>query len=189
MKAKLRVLGIPGSLREASYNKALLRSAQGLAPADMTIHIYEALGQIPPYNEDIRQAGYPEVVQDLRDRIRTSDALLIATPEYNHSVPGVLKNAIDWASRSPDQPLNEKPTAIIGASTGSFGTVRAQMHLRQICFSNNQRVVSKPEVLVMRAQDGKFNKELQLVDETARTLLQQLLEALAHLTQRVKNAT
>jgi len=187
MKTELHILGIAGSLREASYNRALLRSAQALAPTNLTLDIYGELGQIPHYNEDVRQAGYPKIVQDLRDRIRTADALLIATPEYNLSVPGVLKNAIDWASRPPDQPLKEKPTAIIGATTGFFGTARAQMHLRQICFSNNQRVVRKPEVLIMRAQDGKFDEDLRLVDKTARTLLQRLLKALARLALSQEN--
>ncbi len=181
MGKEIHILGIAGSVREGSYNKQLLRAARELLPEGMRLEIYAGLEEIPPYNDDVRKAGYPEVVQEFRDQIRNADALLIATPEYNFSVPGVLKNAIDWASRPPDQPFNGKPTAIMGASQGFFGTARAQMHLRQICLSNNQYVVNKPEVLLMRAQDGKFDEEGRLVNEAARLFLGQLLEELARL--------
>jgi chromate reductase len=188
MGEEIHVLGIAGSVRKGSYNKRLLRAARELLPEGMRLEIYEGLEEIPPYNDDVRKAGYPEVVQEFRDRIRAADALLIATPEYNFSVPGVLKNAIDWASRPPDQPFNGKPTAIVGASQGFFGTARAQMHLRQICLSNNQQVVTKPEVLLMRAQDGKFDEGGRLVDEAARLFLGQLLEELARLTRCLRSA-
>ncbi len=128
---KLNVLGICGSLRRASYNGGLLRAAKALAPAGMSIAIGD-ISAIPLYNGDVEREGFPKSVHDFRERIRAADALLIATPEYNYSVPGVLKNAIDWASRSPDQPLAGKPVAIMGATPGGFGTTRSQHHLRQV---------------------------------------------------------
>lgn len=128
----IRVFGISGSLRKGSYNTALLRAAKELAPEGMQIEIYEGLGAIPPYNEDVREQGWPEPVRELRERIAAADALLVVTPEYNYSIPGVLKNAIDWASRPPNPPMAGKPAAIMGASGGNFGTARAQLHLRQI---------------------------------------------------------
>lgn len=183
---KVRVLGIAGSLREGSYNRALLRAAVELAPEGMEIRIFEGLAQIPPYNEDVRARGEPESVVALKEAIRQADALLIATPEYNGSVPGVLKNALDWASRPPDaSPLDRKPVAIIGASTGNFGTLRAQMHLRQICQITNMLPLNRPEVLVARAAE-KFDQQGRLTDETARYLLRLLLEALMDWTLRLR---
>ncbi len=180
----IHILGISGSLRKESYNTKLLRAAAEMLPEDMTLEIFD-LSPIPLYNEDVRQRGYPESVQAFRERIATADALLIATPEYNGSLSGVLKNALDWASRSPDPPLNEKPTAIMGATTGSFGTAKAQMHLRAVCASLNMFLVNKPGVLVMRAQD-KFDTQGHLIDETARGFLKALLEALMAWTQRLR---
>ncbi len=183
---KVRVLGIAGSLRQGSYNQALLRAALELAPEGMEIRIFEGLDRIPPYNEDVRARGEPESVVALKEAIRQADALLIATPEYNGSVPGVLKNALDWASRPPDaSPLDGKPVAIMGASTGNFGTLRAQMHLRQICQITNMRPLNRPEVLVARAAE-KFDPQGHLTDETARYLLRLLLEALMDWTLRLR---
>jgi chromate reductase len=181
----IHVLGISGSLRKESYNTKLLRAAAAMSPEDMTLEIFD-LTPIPPYNEDVRQHGYPEAVQALRERIAAADAVLIATPEYNGSLSGVLKNALDWASRSPNPPLNEKPTAIMGATTGNFGTAKAQVHLRDVCVSLNMFLVNKPGVLVMRAQD-KFDADGRLVDETARGFLKALLEALAAWTRRLRD--
>ena len=122
----LRVLGVSGSLRRGSFNTAALRTAQELAPEGMTIEIAD-ISEIPPYNDDVRQEqGYPPPVERLRAEIAAADALLFVTPEYNYSVPGVLKNAIDWASRPPNQPLDGKPVAIMGASPSLLGTARAQ---------------------------------------------------------------
>jgi chromate reductase len=180
----IHVLGISGSLRKDSHNTALLRAASALLPKGMTLEIFD-LSPIPLYNDDVRILGYPKPVQEFRDRIAASDALLIATPEYNYSISGVLKNAIDWASRPPDPPLDGKPVAIMGASTGNFGTVRAQMHLRQVCVYCNMLPVNRPEVLVMRAQE-KFDSNGLLTDETARGFLRDLLLALADWTQRVR---
>jgi chromate reductase len=183
--AGVHVLGISGSLRKGSYNTRLLAAASELLPEGMTLEIFD-LSSIPLYNDDVRAVGFPKAVQEFRERIASADALLIATPEYNFSIPGVLKNAIDWASRPPDPPVNGKPVAMMGASTGNFGTVRAQMHLRQVCVFCNMFAVNKPEVLVMRAQE-KFDANGRLVDETTRTFIRDLLVALSDWTQRLQN--
>jgi chromate reductase len=181
----MHVLGISGSLRKGSYNTALLRAASELLPKSMTLEVFD-LSSIPLHNDDVRALGFPKPVQEFRDRIAAADALLIATPEYNYSIPGVLKNAIDWASRPPDPPLDGKPAAIMGASTGDFGTVRAQMHLRQVCVFCNMFPVNKPEVLVMRARE-KFDASGRLIDETARGFMRDLLTALVDWTQRLQS--
>ncbi|MBV8651361.1 MAG: NAD(P)H-dependent oxidoreductase [Alphaproteobacteria bacterium] len=182
----LHVLGISGSLRKASYNSAALRAAQELAPDGMTIEIFD-LAEIPIYNDDVRAQGYPAPVQRFRERIAAADALLFATPEFNYSMPGVLKNAIDWGSRPPDQPFNDKPVAIMGASPGITGTARAQYHLRQSCVFLNMHPVNKPEVMIGGAA-AKFDAELRLTDETTRGFIRDLLTALAAWTLRLRKA-
>jgi chromate reductase, NAD(P)H dehydrogenase (quinone) len=142
------------------------------------------IADIPLYNEDVRQAGFPPPVQRLREAIATADALLFATPEYNYSVSGVLKNAIDWASRPPDQPFNGKPVAIMGASAGLWGTSRAQYHLRQSCVFLNMLPINKPEVMIAQAQN-KFDAEGRLTDQTTHDLIAQLLVALRDWTHRL----
>ena len=145
----IRVAGIPGSLREGSLNKGLLRSTVELAPAGMEIQIYTRLGDIPPYNDDVFQKGDPEPVADLKAFIRGADAILISTPEYNYGVPGVLKNAIDWASRPAGKSaLNRKPAAIMGCSPGLGGTIRAQHALRQTFVFTETHVMSQPEIKI-----------------------------------------
>ncbi len=179
MNRPLRVLGVSGSLREGSYNTAALRAAQAVAPAGMQIEI-AALGDIPLYNADTETGdGFPPAVDRLREQAASSDALLFASPEYNYSVSGVLKNAVDWLSRPPDSPLNHKPTAILGAG-GRFGTLRSQLHLREILRHNDARVVGKPEVLIDRAST-KFDDGLRLTDERAADQIQRLLVELAAL--------
>jgi len=181
----LVVCGIAGSLRKASYNRALLRVAQELAPSDMEIRIFERIGEIPHYNEDIEKQGDPEPVQALKHAIGEADALLIATPEYNQGVPGVLKNAIDWASRPARRSvLAKKPTAIFGASPASTGSARAQSQLRQDLVFSDVPVLVQPEILVYRAQE-KFDAELRLTDEKTREYVGKLLEALADWTRRL----
>ena len=146
---KVQVLGIAGSLRQGSYNRALLRAAQELSPEDMEIQIFdnETLTMIPPYDEDVRQQGEPETVEIMKREISTSDALLFAIPEYNHAMSGVLKNAVDWVSRPPNEsPLNGKPIAIMGTSIGKSGTARAQMNFRQLCVFTNMLPLNKPEI-------------------------------------------
>jgi len=180
----IHVLGFSGSLRKGSYNTALLAAAADFLPGGMTLETFD-LSPIPLYNEDVRAAGYPGPVRAFRERIAAADAILIATPEYNFSMPGVLKNALDWASRPPDPPLSGKPVAIMGASTGNFGTVRSQLHLRQVCVYTNMLPVNKPEVLVSRAQE-KFDAEGRLTDETTRGFVRDLLAALADWTVRLR---
>jgi chromate reductase, NAD(P)H dehydrogenase (quinone) len=171
----LRVLGFAGSLRARSYNSALLRSAQELAPAGMVIEIYESI-ELPLFNADIEAQGDPAPVAAFKMAIREADAIMVATPEYNYGVPGVLKNAIDWASRPPGQgPLDGKLAAIVGASPGMVGTARAQQQLRQTFAFTNTLAMLQPEVLVSRAHE-KFDRSGRLVDEGTRTFLRQYLE-------------
>jgi chromate reductase len=140
----MKVLGIAGSLRQGSYNRLALRAAQKLAPASMEILPFEHLREIPPYDEDVKAQGFPLVVQQLCDAIRAADALLIVTPEYNYSVPGLLKNAIDWASRLPEQPFLDKPMAIMGASPAAVGTARAQYTCASASFTSMPRSSTVP---------------------------------------------
>lgn len=184
MTEEVHVLGISGSLRKGSYNTALLKEAMKILPEHMTMEIFD-ISQIPMYNEDVRAEGFPRPVQQLRDRIMAADALLIATPEYNYSIPGVLKNAIDWASRPPNPPLNDKPVAVMGATTGLFGTVRAQLALRQVFIYTNMHPLNKPEVLVTQAQE-KFDANGNLTDKTTCDFLRQLLENLYDWTLRLR---
>jgi chromate reductase len=180
----LRVLGFAGSLRKASYNRAALRAATELAPPGMTIETFD-LAPIPMYNDDVRLQGYPPPVEQFRGRLTAADAVLIVTPEYNHSIPGVLKNAIDWASRPPDQPFEGKPIAVMGASAGTLGSVRAQMHLRQSFVYLNGLLLNQPEVLIGNAPT-RFDAEGRLTDEASREFIRKLLDALAAWTKRLR---
>ena len=177
-RARLRVLGIPGSLRARSYNRALLRAARQLAPAGMSIEPFE-IGDIPPYNADVEAKGDPEPVVALKRAIAEADALLIASPEYNRGTPGVLKNAIDWASRPPlASPLAGKPVAVMGASTGMSGTRHAQEQLRQALSFPGAFVVEGGELCVGEAF-MKIDDEGRILDPEIREAVQRLLEALA----------
>jgi chromate reductase len=181
----VNVLGFAGSLRKASFNRMLLRSAVELAPPGMTIDTVE-LDMIPLYNGDVEAQGDPEPVAELKEAIQRADAILVVTPEYNYGVPGVLKNAIDWASRPPGKSvLNGKPAAIMGASPGAFGSVRAQLQLRQAFLFTQTLAVLTPEVLVAKAHE-KFDAEGRLTDEPTRKFVRQLLEALAAWTERLR---
>ncbi|MGF1608098.1 MAG: NADPH-dependent FMN reductase [Kiloniellales bacterium] len=184
MGGDVSVLGLSGSLRRGSFNAMLIRAAQELTPDGMTIEPFD-LAEIPLYNEDVRQQGLPAPVVALRERIAAADALLIATPEYNYSIPGVLKNAIDWASRPPDQPFDGKPVAIMGASPGRLGTARAQYHLRQAFVFLNALLLNKPEVMVAGAND-LFDESGRLTDQATRDHVRAQLEALAAWTRRLR---
>jgi len=184
MADTIRVLGFAGSLRKASYNGAVLRAALELAPADMTLETFDLRG-IPLYDGDVEAQGFPQSVRTFRERIAAADALLIVTPEYNYSMAGVLKNAIDWASRPPDQPFRGKPVAIAGASVGGFGTARAQYHLRQTCVYLDMLPLNKPEVFVSAAHQ-KVDAEGRLADEPAREALRALLQALVAWARRLR---
>lgn len=181
----LTVLGLCGSLRRASFNRMALNAAVQLAPPGMTVEPYDELGEIPPYNDDVREKGYPPVVEGLRRRIAAADAVLFSSPEYNYSIPGVLKNAIDWASRPPSPPFDGKPVAIMGASMGLVGTARAQYHLRQACVFLNAFPLNRPEVMIAQAQT-KFDKDGRLTDEPTRKFIGDLLVSLADWTRRLK---
>lgn len=179
----LRVLGISGSLRQGSYNSALLRAAVELAPEGMTITPHD-IRDIPLYDEDVRAKGLPAPVQELREAILAADALLIVTPEYNFSIPGVLKNAIDWASRPPAQPFAGKPLAIMGASGGMSGTMRAQYHLRQVAVFLDMHLLNKPETFIRNA-GSLVDAAGKLHDEPTRKHVADHLLALATWTRRL----
>jgi chromate reductase len=179
----IKVLGICGSLRKGSYNKMALMAAIELAPPGVAIETFD-IAAIPLYNDDVRAAGWPKPVEELRAKVKAADALLFVTPEYNYSMPGVLKNAIDWVSRPPDQPFNGKPCAIMGASPGPTGTARAQYHLRQSFVFVNLYPINKPEVMIAACQN-KFDANGKLVDETTRGFIKDLLTALEAWTRRL----
>ena len=184
METKLKFLGFVGSLRVGSYNKALLRAATNLLPENATLEIFDLDG-IPPFNQDL-EMDMPEKVTEFKSKIREADAILIATPEYNYSVPGVLNNAIDFASRPyGDNPFNDKPVAIISASIGMLGGARAQYHLRQMFVFLNMHPVNGPEVIVTFAQN-KFDANGKLIDENTNKFLKQLLENLVNWTRRLR---
>jgi len=184
-RTALRVLGIAGSLRAGSFNRALLRAAQELAPEGMDIRAFD-IAPIPLYNGDVEAQGDPEPVAALKTAIREVDALLIVTPEYNYGVPGVLKNAIDWASRPPAKtPLRGKPAAIMGATIGQGGTIRAQLQLRQTFVFTQTLALLQPEVLVTKAHE-KFDQEGRLTDEATRGFVRKQLEALRDWTLRLR---
>jgi chromate reductase len=182
----MRVCGIAGSLRRGSYNRALLRAAVALAPDGMQIAVFDRLRDVPPYDADVEAAGDPEPVVALKAAIRDADALLVVTPEYNYGVPGVLKNAIDWASRPPTASvLAGKPTAIMGATPGRTGTARAQLALRQSFVFTQTPVLPGPEVLVGEAP-RRFAPDGTLVDDGTRRYVRALLERLASWTERLR---
>lgn len=180
----IRVVGISGSLRKGSYNTMALKAAMELAPEGMTIEAAE-IGDLPHYNDDVRLAGYPPEVERFRAQLTAADAILFVTPEYNYSIPGVLKNAIDWASRPPNQPFDNKPVAIMGASMGVLGTARAQYQLRQMLVFLNAFPLNKPEVMIGAAQT-KFDASGALTDEATADFIRQLLTSLAAWTERLR---
>ena len=182
MAEEVVLAGIAGSLRRGSFNAALLREAQALAPADVRLGIVD-LAELPLYNRDLEDDGLLAPVEEFRRALAAADGLVVATPEYNYSIPGVLKNAIDWASRPPDSPLDGKPMAIMGAG-GRFGTVRAQMHLREIALHNSMRVMIDPEVFVAGAW-GAFDDQGRLTDERLRERVRQLMTAFGEFVRYV----
>lgn len=180
----MNVLGISGSLRQGSYNSMALRAAQKLAPAGMQIEIAD-IAAVPLYNDDVRAAGFPPAVLALKQQIRAADAVLLVTPEYNFSIPGVLKNTLDWLSRPPEPPFDGKPVAIMGASPGPVGTARVQYDLRKVLVFMNSFTVNKPEVFISHAA-GKFSEKGELTDEATAKFIGDLLLSLQALAQRVK---
>ncbi|HYF99547.1 MAG TPA: NAD(P)H-dependent oxidoreductase [Candidatus Saccharimonadales bacterium] len=176
MNDTIKILGFAGSLRKESFNRALLRNTFSLIPDNASLEIFELDG-IPPFNQDTEK-DMPEKVRDFKSKIRGADAILISTPEYNYSVPGILKNAIDSASRPyGDNPFDGKPVAIMSASIGMLGGARAQYHLRQIFVFLNMYPINRPEVMVNFAAD-KFDSDSNLLDETSKKLISELIKNL-----------
>lgn len=178
-----QVVAISGSLRKNSTNTMALRAAQRLAPEGMHIEIAD-IADIPFYNDDVRAAGEPAAVTALKAKIAAADAVLIATPEYNFSIPGVLKNTLDWMSRPPAPPFDGKPVAILGASPGPVGTARVQYHLRQVLVFLNAFTLNKPEVFI-NLSGTKFSADGELTDETTARFIGEQLVALRTLAERV----
>jgi chromate reductase, NAD(P)H dehydrogenase (quinone) len=184
MAGKIRILGFAGSLRKDSYNRALLRAALEVVPSGAEIEIFSLEG-IPPYNQDL-DYNMPQIVLDFKAKIKSADAILIVTPEYNFSIPGVLKNALDWASRPyGENAFAGKPAALMGASIGLFGTARAQYHLRQSFINLGINALVAPEVMVPTAAD-KFDKNGRLTDDFTRQMVIKLLEGLVAWTLKLK---
>jgi chromate reductase len=181
----VRILGVAGSLRQGSLNRALLRAAQAQAPEGLTLETFD-LAAVPLYNGDVEAAGDPEGVAAFKAAIRAADGVLFATPEYNHGVPGVMKNAVDWASRPPrGAALDGKPVGIIGASPGQTGTARGQSQLRQAFEFTNSLCMPQPELLVFRAGE-KFDEAGNLIDAATAKYLGRYLEAFKAWVLRLK---
>ena len=178
----MNVLGIAGSLHQESFDTAALRAAAELAPPGMAI-VPARISDLPLFNEDLRAHGWPLAVERFRRQAAECEAVLFVSPESNNSVPAPLKNALDWASRSPNPPFADKPAAILGVSAGKIGTVRAQDHLRQVCVFLDLHVLNRPEVMVADAR-GKF-EDGRLVDEDTRRRIAELLAALERWTRRL----
>ncbi len=184
MMTKISILGFAGSLRKGSYNKSLLRAALEMVPADAELEIFDLEG-LPPFNQDLENQP-PEKVKEFKAKIRAADAILIATPEYNYSIPGLLKNAIDNASRPyGDNAFDGKSVAIMGASIGMLGTARAQYHLRQSLVFLNMYPLNQPEVMVPFAQE-KIDQNGRVTDPKTREKIKELLETLVIWTRKLK---
>ncbi len=177
-----QIVSLAGSLRRASIHRGLIRAAYGLAPGGVSIESFDRLGEIPFFNQDVEAEGDPAPVRDLKEEILAADAVLIATPEYDYAIPGVLTNALDWALRSPS-PLRHKPVGIVGASPGGAGTARAQMVLRQILLHAPAYVMPEPQMLISRSRK-RFDERGDLIDEETRQRLRRFLVALVEWAKR-----
>lgn len=185
MPETVTIAAFAGSLRKVSFNKMLLNAALKLAPPDVRLDVFD-VSDVPLFNDDLDDENDPLLpVKRLRDTIRAADALLIVSPEYNYSMPAVTKNVLDWAS-TDDSVLNDKPAAVMGASRGGFGTVRMQLHLRQVGIETNMHFINDPEVYVARARE-KFNAQGELIDEKVKQNVADLLSALADFARRLKS--
>lgn len=182
--SNFRIIGLAGSLRRASLHRGLVRAARELAPESVAIEPYEKLEDLPFFNQDVEEEGVPAPVRDLKEKIRETDAVLIATPEYDYAIPGVLTTALDWGLRSPS-PLHHKPVGIVGASPGGAGTARGQMVLRQILLHAPAYVMPEPQMLIPYARE-KFDVETgDLTDEQTRERMRHFLGALVEWTERL----
>ena len=180
----MKLLGVSGSLRKQSYNSGALRAIASILPEGVTFKIAD-IAQLPFYNADVEQAGLPDTVKKFRAEVASSDALIFAVPEYNFSLPGVLKNALEWLSRPPNPPANAKPCAVFGASVSPLGTARGQFHFRHVAVSLNMHVVNVPHVDIANAK-SKFDVESQLTDQASLDSLSQLLRELKCLTLKMR---
>ncbi len=184
MPDKIKILGFGGSLRKGSYSTALLNAAKSLAPSDVMIELFD-IRDIPIFNQDL-ESDMPKVVKQFKEKVKGADAILISTPEYNYSVPGYLKNAIDWASRPPSYNSFEgKPVAIMSSSPGMLGGSRAQYHLRQVLVFLDMHPINKPEV-IGSAVNGKLDAEGRLTDQKTKEKIPELLSSLANWTRQLK---
>lgn len=184
----IRLAGLSGSLRVASLNTALLRAVPSFVPSGVSVEIV-GIGDLPLFNADLADGPAYEPVRRFRESIAQADGLVIVSPEYNYSIPGVLKNALDWGSRGgKDAPLQNKPAAIMGVTPGQFGTVRMQMHLRQMMVYNNMRPVNKPEVMINNAL-SKFDAAGTLIDPTTENLIRQQLTELVRMIESERSLT
>ena len=183
--ATIEILAISGSSRKGSYNWALLEAAKEMLPGNTTLEIFD-VSRFPLYSQDL-DPDPPAIVRTFKEKVRNADAILFATPEHNYSVTAVLKNALEWGNRPPgDNSWNDKPAAIVGASSGPRGSVRAQLHLRQIMVDLNLHPINQPQLLLARAQDA-FDRDLKLRDETYRETLEKVLLGLKSWTMRIKH--
>lgn len=178
----VKIVGLCGSLRKHSYNQGALRAALQLLPEGVELEILD-LSALPFYNEDLDKGELPEAVTTFKEKVLAADALLMATPEYNYSVPPVLKNALDWASRDTRRPLVGKPAAMLSASPGALGGARVQYHLRQVGVGVNMQMLTRPEVFISFAGQ-KFDQEGNLTDEKTKEMIAKLIQALAEWTQK-----
>ena len=186
MSDDLTFLPLLGSLRRKSFNRMALAAARERLPAGVTMLPEPDLRPVPPYDDDVRVAdGFPPVVAAIRESIRAADAVLFVSPEYNFSIPGALKNAIDWISREADQPLRDKPVGMMGAAGGPVGTARMQYHLRMVLAFLDARPINKPEVFISLAAQ-RFDEDGRLTDETTGKLIADHLQALADWTRRLR---
>ena len=185
--SSMQLLGISGSLRGQSYNSGALRLVESLLPQDTTFELV-SLVDVPFYNADVETRGFPAEVERFRSKVASADALIFAVPEYNFSVSGVLKNALEWLSRPPNPPANGKPCAVFGASVSPLGTARGQFHFRHICVSLNMIPVNTPHVDITNAKT-KFDAEGRLTDQASLDLLRQLLDELRNLTIRLRSSS
>jgi chromate reductase len=177
--APLHFAVMVGSLRERSFNAAIARALPTLAPKGVTIESLPSVGEFPLYNHDDQLDGFPPIVTSTADAIRRADAIIVVTPEYNHSIPGVLKNAIDWISRLPNQPFTGKPIALETSSPSLFGGLRAQLHLRHMFVYLDGRVLNKPEVIIAQVNTKIDPDTGELIDPATRGFIADQLTALA----------
>lgn len=184
-RSAIKLLGISGSLRAQSYNSAALSVVGSVLPEGMEFDV-ASLAELPFYNADVEQRGFPAAVERFRKKVAAADALIFAVPEYNFSVPGVLKNALEWLSRPPDPPTNDKPCAVFGASVSPLGTARGQFHFRHICVSLNMIPLNAPHVDITNAKT-KFDTQGRLIDQASVDLLRQLVGELRNLAMRLRD--